>query len=81
MHTTIPRPLPKSLSTIVKRDCKKTPEENQTHIQHNRRHKPIFLNPRSDELRKSISPHVLVDCDGHEDRTGDGFVAINAVGG
>jgi len=81
MHTTVPRPRPKSLTIEVKDNATCTPQENQRHVQHNRRHIASTDDPWRDELAETVAPHVLVDCDGHEDAARNGLVAVDAVCG
>jgi hypothetical protein len=52
----------------------------QTRIHHDWRNVPALVNPIGDELTEAISPQVLVDCNVHEERPGDGFVTIDGVG-
>jgi hypothetical protein len=73
-------PLPTLLSPEIKYNCKRTPQDMQTHIHHDWRNISALINPIGDELTKTVSPQVLVDCDVHEERSGDGFVAIDSIG-
>jgi hypothetical protein len=81
MNIAIPTPPPERLPVEVKHKPKQTPQRNQPHIRHNRRHKPALLHPRRDELRKPIPPDVLVDRDSDHERASDGFVRVDGVGG
>lgn len=52
----------------------------QTHIHHDWRKIPTHINPIGDELTEPVTPQVLVDCNVHEERPGDGFVTIHSIG-
>lgn len=80
MHIRLCTPLPTLLSPEIKHNCKRTPQDMQTHIQHDWRNVPAHINPIGDELTETITPQILVDCDVHEERTGDGFVTIDSIG-
>lgn len=41
---------------------------------------PILNTPRCDELSKAITPQILVDRDGYEERSSDWLVRIDSVG-
>ena len=71
------RPLPKRLAIIPEDDPAQTPQGNQTHVCHDRRDVSILGGPRSNELRESVTPDILVDRDGNEDGSRDGLVGIN----
>lgn len=79
MHTTLPRPPPHLLPQSIKHNPKRTPQENQTHIQHDRRHKPRLLDPGRNELRKPIPPNILIDGDGDHDTARNRLVAVDGV--
>jgi len=81
VNIAIPTPPPKSLPVEVKHKPKQTPQRDQPHVRHNRRHKPALLHPRRDEFRKPIPPDVLVDRDSNHERAGDGLVRVDGVGG
>ena len=81
MHRAIPRPPPKRLPAEIKQDAEETPQQDQGHIRHDRRHKARLNHPRSNELRESVPPHVLVDGDGDHQGAGDGLVGVDGVGG
>jgi hypothetical protein len=81
MNPTPPSPPPKRLPLEIKQKPKQTPQRNQTHIRHNRRHKPALLHPRRDKLRKPIAPNILVHRNGYHERPSDGFVRVDGVGG
>jgi hypothetical protein len=80
MHPIIPAPPAESLPIEVKQYPEKTPQRNQTHIRHNRRHKTRLVDPRRDELREAVAPDVFVDGDGDHERAGHGFVRVDRVG-
>lgn len=79
MHLRLSRQPPQPLPIYIKRNAAKTPKHSKAHIQHNRFHKPILLNPGRDELTKPIPPQVLVDGDGNEYRPRCWFVAVDGV--
>jgi hypothetical protein len=81
MNITLPTPPPKRLPLEIKHKSKQTPQRDQPHIRHDRRHKPALLHPRRDELCEPIPPDVLVDGDGDHERAGHGFVRVDGVGG
>ena len=80
MNARLRRPLPAPLSIEIEKDAKRTPQNMQTHIQHDRRQEPTGVNPIGDEFTETVTPQILVDCDIHEERPGDGFVAVNSIG-
>lgn len=80
MHPRLGRPPSELLSIKVAWDGKETPQRCQTHVQHDRFHKPALFDPRGDELAEAVSPDILIDGDGHENRTRDGLVAVDGVG-
>ncbi len=81
MHTTILRPPAHPLAKEVKYHTKRAPQEDQAHIQHDRRDIPISNDPRRDEFAEAISPNVLVDRNRHEDAACNWLVAVDGVGG
>ncbi len=60
-------PLSERLSKKPENNTRKTPKEDQTHVCHNRRDVTTLDDPRCNELRKAVSPDVLVDRDSDED--------------
>lgn len=79
MHIRLGGPLPTRLTPEVERDSKQTPQHNQTHVQHYRSDITILDDPGSDELAKSVTPHILVDSDGDEDRARHRLITINSI--
>lgn len=80
MHGTVPSPLSERLAVEVEDNAERTPQEDQTHVEHDWWQVPIGNDPRRDELAETISPHVLVDSDRHEDRSRNGLVRVDGVG-
>jgi hypothetical protein len=56
MHTTVPRPRLKPLTIEVEDNATCTPQENQRHVQHNRRYIAGIDDPRRDELAEAVAP-------------------------
>lgn len=81
MYLGIPGPLPERLSEVPEDDSRAAEEGDQTHVGHNRWNVATLLNPRSNKFGESITPDVLVDSDGYEDRACDRLVGINGVRG
>lgn len=79
VHIRLCSPLPTLLSPEIKHNPKRTPQDMQTHIHHDWRKIPAYVNPVSDELTETIPPQILVDRDIHEERTGDGFVTVDSI--
>jgi hypothetical protein len=80
MHLAVLSPPPEHLPLVPEQHAKETPQYRERHIRHDGFDVPRPNNPRGDEPAKAITPHVFVDGDGHEDRSGDGFVRVNGVG-
>ena len=78
VHLALLSPPPKSLAHEVKQDTEETPQCNETHVRHNGRNIARADNPGCDEFGEAITPEVLIDSDGHEDRTSHRFVRVNA---
>ena len=81
MHVTMLCPFPESLPIIEKQDPEQAPEGNQGHVGHDGWHVPAGNDPWRDEFGEAVAPDVLVDRDTDEHATGDGFVAVDGVGG
>lgn len=79
MHITLAGPAPHLLPPHIKHDPERTPQKDQTHVQHDRRHEPALLDPRRDELGEPIPPHILVDRDRDHDRASDRLIAVHGV--
>lgn len=60
-------PFPKCLSVVPEDNSAETPQCDQRHVSHDWRNITTLLNPRSDELGKSIAPNVFVDSYGNKD--------------
>ena len=69
-----PSPLPESLPIKPEYDASTAEESDQTHVGHDGRDISRFNDPRRNELRKSISPDILIHRDGNKDRSSDRFV-------
>ena len=80
MYTILSTPAPHFLSPLQEQQTRRTEQERQAHVRHDRWQEPGLLDPRADELGETVAPEVLVDGDGDEDGTGDGFVAVDGVG-
>ena len=80
MHLRVPRPLPERLPIKPKDDPSGAEEEDQTHVRHDWRDVTTFDDPRRDEFREAISPHVLVDGYSDEDGACYGLVGIDGIG-
>jgi len=79
MDLGISGPLPECLSIEPEDDSGTTEEGDQGHVCHDGWDVSGLDDPGRDELRKSISPNILVDRDGNKDGTGDGLVGIDRV--
>lgn len=77
MHLRVPRPLPERLSIEPENDARQAEESDQTHVRHDWRDVSALDDPRGDELREAVSPDVLVDRDGNEDGSRDGFIGVD----
>ncbi len=77
MHLRVPCPLSERLPIEPENDPRQAEEEDQTHVRHDRRDVSALDDPRGDELREAVSPDVLVDRDGNEDRSRNRFVGID----
>ena len=75
----MPSPLSEGLSVIPENNTRQAPENNQAHIRHDRGDIAALDDPWSDELRETVAPDVLVDCDGDKDRACDRLVGIDRV--
>jgi len=73
------RPLSERLAEKPEDDTSRAPQGNQTHVRHDGWDIATLDDPGGDELAESIAPDVLIDSDGHENRTGYGFVGVNGV--
>ena len=80
MNIAVPRPLSESLALEVEQDTKRTPQEDQAHIQHDWLHVAVSDDPWRNEFAKPIAPDVLVHCDRDEDTAGNRLVAVDSVG-
>ena len=74
MNTRVLGPAAHSLAPEVEDDSTGAPEEDQTHVQHDRRDVTVGDDPGSDELAETITPQILVDCDRHENAACNGLV-------
>lgn len=57
------------------------PQQNQTHIGHDGRDISTLDDPRSDELRETISPDIFIHGNRNKNRSGDWLVAVNGIRG
>lgn len=74
-------PIPERLSKIPENDSSKTPQERQAHVRYDGWDIATLDNPRCNELRKAVSPDILVDSDSDKDRSCDRFVGIDRICG
>lgn len=79
MYLRIAGPFPERLSIEPEQDPSRAPESGQTHVHHDGWDVSRSLNPRSNELRESIAPEILVDGDGDEQRASNRFVGIYSI--
>lgn len=79
VHVRLCRPLPATFAKEIEENAKRTPKCGKTHIQHDGRDISIFVDPRSDEFAKPVTPHILIHCDSHEDGASNRFVAVNSI--
>ena len=75
------RPFPESLPEEEEQDSERAPECDQGHVGHDGWHVSAGNDPRRDEFGKPVTPDVLIDGDTDEHTAGDGFVAVDGVGG
>ena len=76
----MPRPLPERLAVIPENNGCQTPQDDQTHVRHDRRDISALDDPWSYELREAVAPDVFVDCNRDEDGAGDRLVGVDGVG-
>lgn len=81
MHAGVSAPFPERLAEEVEQNTKGTPEEDESHVEHDWGNETIFNGPWGDKLAEAIAPNVLIHGDGNEDGTGNRLVAVNGVGG
>jgi len=74
MDRAILAPSPECLAEVVEQDAERTPQNDQAHVRHDRRHEAGLLDPNDDELRKAVPPEVLVDGDGDHERACDWLI-------
>lgn len=79
MDIAVSRPLSKRLAEEPENDSRQAPERNQRHISHDGRNEARLSSPWRDELAESVTPHVLVDRNGHEDGASYGLVRIDGI--
>ena len=81
MHIAVPSPPPEGLAKEVDQNTKTTKQEDQTHIQHDRRHISISDDPWGNKIAEAVSPYVLVYSNGDEYAACNRLVAVHRVGG
>jgi len=79
VNLAIPRPLPKPLAVEPENYPGRAEECDQRHVGHDRRDESGLGRPRRDELAESVTPHVLVDRDGHEDGARYRLVGVDGI--
>ena len=79
MHAGLATPLAAALADEKEQDAKAAPQEDQRHVEHDRRDEAGADGPRRDELAEAVAPHVLVDRNCDEDRAGYGLVRVDRV--
>ena len=79
MYLRVSRPLSECLSIEPENDTSQAEEKNQAHVRHNWRDISTLDDPRGDKFRESITPNILVDRDGDENRAGHRFVGVDRV--
>lgn len=77
----VPAPFSERLADKVEENTERAPQKDERHVQHDGRDEAARNGPRRDELAEPVAPDVLVDGDGDENGAGDGFVAVNSIGG